>query len=144
MRNSPGLGYLAERAPRFVLQTALTFGTIRLAQQLLDLDIPLWLIIALSVGSRPLVVLVDGQTADWRAARRAKALGASLAPKVEGNPYKIVKNIFASFVDGYPGTLVSRWMETYGPCIRFTVLGTETVRHWGCLVLPAVLTYSRL
>jgi len=144
MRTSPGLGYLADRAPRFVLHTALAFGTLRLAKQFLDLNVPIWLMIAVSVGSRPLLVFIDSQTADWRAAQRAKALGASLAPNVEGGRYNILKAIFASQVDGYPGTLVSRWMQKYGPCIRFTVLGSEAVRASLWLVVSAVLTCCRL
>jgi len=129
MRTSPGVGYIAQRAPRFVLHTALAFGAIRLAKQFFDLDLPLWLVIVLSVNAKPLMLIADGQTADWRAARKAKRLGASLAPKVEGNPYQILKAIFSTLFDGYPGTLISQWIDKYGPCIRFTVLGSDIVRR---------------
>jgi len=112
MHTAPGLEYLAKRVPRFVLHTALAFGVIRLANRLLDLDLPPWLIIALSVGSRPLILLVDSQTADWRAARRAMSLGGSLAPKVEGSPYEILKDILGAIDDAHPErSSVNGWIN---------------------------------
>ena len=156
MELPPGPNYLLRLLPYFAFPSAVAFASLELLQRNFLLLLPSWIIILLSVLSRPILVLVQRKYSRWQDRKAAAALGAVLAPVMEESPLEIISEFVAAF-DGYPGAvckliiaalagltrkslegdLMHRWSRKYGNSVQFSLLTNATV-GFQCSILGYV------
>lgn len=110
----PGPSFLLQHlfSPKVVGYVAFV-GCIRVGGELLDLDLPLWAIVSSSVAALPAILHAQSELQYWSDKRKAKSLGARLAPKV---PHKwpagidLITRSIEVFKFGYLGVSSGLWV----------------------------------
>ncbi|KAF8994419.1 cytochrome P450 monooxygenase pc-3 [Cyathus striatus] len=117
MKLSPGLAFLSKALPFYIVASASLYAILDILRAGQVHNLPSWAIIAISLFARPIFLIASGYYTDYKHARAAAALGATVIPTVE-EKWPISFNTMKKFVDnlhnGYPGDLLVDWKEKYG------------------------------
>lgn len=109
----PGPAYLLRLIPYFVFPSAVTYAFLKLLQSHIALPLPSWLIISVSILSRPILLLIQTKSSNWMDRKAAAACGAVLAPFMEESPLDVISEFVAAF-DGYPGPIFVFFLSCVG------------------------------
>jgi hypothetical protein len=113
----PGVSFLARLALRvFSIPIALGVGLHYISRRV-DAPVPVWATVLLTIASLPMYVTYRVKLRDVRQQREADALGARLAPMVQGKSWgniDLLKQLMHNRKYGYPGehpSLAPRWSQ---------------------------------
>jgi hypothetical protein len=103
----PGLAYLARVLPLILIPPCVVYGILNIiSRDYLEIGIPEWLALVVSVFSLPIVLCVSALHTNYRNRREAAARGAVLAPLVKDRwpgGLSTLATILRNFKSGYPG-----------------------------------------
>lgn len=91
--------------------SAIVYGLRFIIYQRFGLYIPSWVLITSTVLGIPLVLAIRIQMDEMHQRRRAKALGARIAPRIQGNligNFDVLRTMLKNWRGGYPGELILR------------------------------------
>ncbi|KAF8905811.1 cytochrome P450 [Gymnopilus junonius] len=126
MELPPGPAHLLHLFPYFVIPSAVSWAFLKLLGNYVLHALPSWLIILISILSRPILLFVQMKYSNWMDRKAAAAHGAVLAPVMEESPLAIISEFVAAF-DGYPGDVMLRWSKKYGNSVQFSLLTNTTL-----------------
>ncbi|KAH7930329.1 cytochrome P450 [Leucogyrophana mollusca] len=120
MEIPPGIVYLAQTLPRFLLPAALVYCTVRLLQAVLGISIPEGLHIPAYLLSLPLAFTTRVLYTEYNDKRQAAAQGAVLAPRVHSRwpgGLDILARSVGNFKNGYMGDNMAKEIEIHGTTV---------------------------
>jgi len=131
-------------------------GCIHVGGEMVGIDLPVWAIVSFSVIALPGILYAQSEFQHWKDKKKAKSLGARLAPKVPSKwPAGVdlvaaLDNVFKTGYLGEPDDLVHLVRESHGAMLGDTMVdwlaeGGQTIDMrmlWASRVSP--LTTTRL
>ncbi|KAH7930343.1 cytochrome P450 [Leucogyrophana mollusca] len=125
MEIPPGIVYLVQNLPRFLLPAALVYGANRLSQAVLGTSIPAGLRIPSYLLSLPLAFTLSILYSEYDEKRQATARGAVLVPRAHSKwpgGLDILARLVENFKSGYLGEVVANEMEIHGNTVNIRAL----------------------
>ena len=99
----PGVRYVLQAIPSFVLPSTVVYLCLKFLQHQTELKIASWLVAFLTVLAKPVSLLLNKFYTRFRDQRAAAANDAILPPTVSGNPLAVISKLVESIENGYPG-----------------------------------------
>ncbi|KAF8905810.1 hypothetical protein CPB84DRAFT_566698 [Gymnopilus junonius] len=125
MHASPGLRYLFQSFPYFVLPSGVVYLSLKLFQQQTGLNIPSWLVVSLTLLAKPLLLVLASSLTPGKTQRAAAASNAVLAPSVSEGPLAAISLLVKSIENGYPGDAFLDWSEKHGTIFQADLLTSK-------------------
>ncbi|KAJ7095943.1 cytochrome P450 [Mycena belliarum] len=127
----PGVVYLSSNAFLLSLPAVCTVAAARVLTATLDIAVPTWLVITLSVASLPLCTALSITLRSFKHRREAAALGARLPPistpgKWPGNLDLLIQ-MQNHWKNGYPGDGLLDVLNEVGPVTNLRALWDDTI-----------------
>ena len=114
----PALVFLFRSLPALLIRPTITYLVLRASQQILNVELPGWVVGSLTVLSSPLGIYVSMLSKERRDERAAAAHGAILGNKVEGTSLDNMRALQRMSKFGYPGECYNtRPLERSKECI---------------------------
>ncbi|KAJ7053490.1 cytochrome P450 monooxygenase pc-1 [Mycena amicta] len=147
---TPGVEFLLGLALNLtkpaLLGLALHHGFQRLAN-----GIPLWATALLSIASIPVYAAYSVWSTDRRQGREAEAMGARLAPRVQGKwpgNLDLLRRMLRNRIDGYPADNITEFMEKHGPVVNVRILWRNMIitmcpEHIKCILATDFDNYEK-
>lgn len=106
MKIPPGVAYTIQKLPSLLFPPAIVFVAQKVAQYRFYVNLPTWALIAASILSLPLALILNVLYMDFKHSREAAAQGAALPPQVYDplpGGVTLLLHVLDNFKNGYPG-----------------------------------------